>query len=813
MSEAVLLSRQSDEFRAVEYQLKLGLQGHPASDVNIWKVDNPNANVTFERRTANMLTLDCWTDCGDLDSSNRMDDVCRRGFLFPANGLGLPFHHGNIVLDDSVESFMESDAPETTSGKQNHFYIFSRVAVGRPYIIDEKSTDLKRPEGYDSLYISTKPLDRDQDGFISAEEYEAIAAHDGRDPSAYAHQYVVTDPSQVLPCYVVRFCADVDRSADNKEDNDPMKVYDRYDFFDPVLYQPVSLRDKMIGSHSMGEAATHKLVNLQDAYAAAVNDSKKVDPSVVAKKHEIMRELNKIDSKLRDINLNFATVEENLYVMLKHSLNTLKEEVNYKTKVLLSTELEFRRQLEQLDNCEQWMDRQRMELNETDFLQAWKLHTSMTAKLCQEISSETAILDRLTSDLKIKGTVSIVNGNGDPLMSKGGEATRGAGVGASEGTTDLRQLVFADANAGATSVMGNTKKSLVGSGASDILKHSISLVNDRETNPTKIQPSASTSGLGGMSYTPPNFLSKSESKEARADADAWANSLEKSGLGPGSNNKNDLGSGMNSNDINYPAPPTLAKNDHEQLYTKHPMGVNPSMMPPSPANVSGYQPARVMSQQIGQRFSQYSLSNLATRKRRQLNATVNPAQVFQGSSIVAAEHAENLYYSLPFISSMPETSMVYSTRLHERSIRTLQTNVRNVMSPTMVVVRSGEYVFGGYATDPWQFDGNRAGNPKGFIFSLTLDVKIPYHGRQKDGQSSVMGSNSGRSHDCMWSGPDFLSFGIKDLVLRGDFRVCSSEIEHSYSIGCDIGSLEARSFLAGSSVFVADEIEVWSVKF
>jgi len=98
----------------------------------------------------------------------------------------------------------------------------------------------------------------------------------------------------------------------------------------------------------------------------------------------------------------------------------------------------------------------------------------------------------------------------------------------------------------------------------------------------------------------------------------------------------------------------------------------------------------------------YCLRSLANRKRRQLNVDPNVADMFQGSSIVTAEHANTLYYSLPFISSLPETNMVYSTRMHERSIRTLQSNVKNCMSPTMVIVRSGEYVFGGYATDPWR---------------------------------------------------------------------------------------------------------------
>jgi hypothetical protein len=146
--------------------------------------------------------------------------------------------------------------------------------------------------------------------------------------------------------------------------------------------------------------------------------------------------------------------------------------------------------------------------------------------------------------------------------------------------------------------------------------------------------------------------------------------------------------------------------------------------------------------------------------------------------------------------------------MHERNIRTLQQSVAGVMGPTMVIIRSGEYTFGGYASDQWKFDGRRAGNPKGYLFSLTLDTKIPYHGRQKDSQSGIMG---GGKQDCMWAGPDFLGFGIKDLCLRGDFRMCTSEIEHSYSVGLDIGGVEAKSFLAGSNVWVADEVEVWSV--
>jgi len=115
----------------------------------------------------------------------------------------MSFNHGIIKLDDSVETFGDGD-PENTSGKQQHFYIISDVGVGRPYIVDNDNGNSQRtrPEGYDSLYVSKKALDGNKDGFISAEEYEAVTMQDENEK--YEHEYVVTDPTQVLPRFVIR---------------------------------------------------------------------------------------------------------------------------------------------------------------------------------------------------------------------------------------------------------------------------------------------------------------------------------------------------------------------------------------------------------------------------------------------------------------------------------------------------------------------------------------------------------------------------------------------------------------------------------
>jgi len=550
--------------------------------------------------------------------------------------------------------------------------------------------------------------------------------------------------------------------------------------------------------------------------------------------------------------------------MLKKQLGTLKEEVNCKTKILLSTELELRRQLEQLDYADDWLERERAELEQTEFLQSWKLHGEMVSRMCQQVSQETNVLDGLSANLKVEGSVCIVNDDGKPLMCEaGGKEFSSAG----NGTTELRKQLFADANAGATTVTGNTKKNLVSGGAAEMLN---SAAKNNMPNVGAFPAAPMTSGIGGvqvrtrarltskrvvrgtlsdrlgmrcerlgtyysirkgaariwpahnalfcsplcshmcvgssntrfarslLQYQPPNFLSNVENRGLSSDNDAWTQSLEKS-----------MGVGMGNLNVGEMPPPPSAVSA-PTLYTP-PVANTPAVnLPPNPINLNNYQPARVM-QQVAGHFQQFSLTALAERKMKQLNVEPSEQMVFRGSSIVGPNEAKKLYYSIPFISTLPTTNLVYSTRMHERSIRTLQQAVANVMAPTMVIIRSGEYVFGGYATDQWRFDGGRGGNPKGFLYSVTLDMKIPYHGRQKDSQSGAMGGGAGRKHDCMWSGLDFMGFGIKDLCLRGDFRMCTSEIEHSYSVGLDMGSTEAKCFLAGSSVWVADEIEVWSV--
>src|SRR3546814_8688291 len=82
---------------------------------------------------------------------------------------------------------------------------------------------------------------------------------------------------QVHPTYVLRVY--LDPALQPKQPLGPGhdEAYDRYDFFDPVLYCPVSLRDRMIGSHSQGAPSSHRLIPLDEAYQNAVNEFEQSD--------------------------------------------------------------------------------------------------------------------------------------------------------------------------------------------------------------------------------------------------------------------------------------------------------------------------------------------------------------------------------------------------------------------------------------------------------------------------------------------------------------------------------------------------------
>lgn len=122
-----------------------------------------------------------------------------------------------------------------------------------------------------------------------------------------------------------------------------------------------------------------------------------------------------------------------------------------------------------------------------------------------------------------------------------------------------------------------------------------------------------------------------------------------------------------------------------------------------------------------------------------------------------------------------------------------------------MIIRSGDFRFGAYLSQPPLPTCVWSGSPACFIFSLTLDLKIPFHARH------VLGGESLQEPMAMFVQPDHLFLGNGDLSLEGDLRQGSTELENCYGLGIEEKSPEAQCLLAGTPFFTIDDLEAWAI--
>lgn len=189
------------------------------------------------------------------------------------------------------------------------------------------------------------------------------------------------------------------------------------------------------------------------------------------------------------------------------------------------------------------------------------------------------------------------------------------------------------------------------------------------------------------------------------------------------------------------------------------------------------------------------LSTMAARKIKKIGSELD-FRPFENSLILTDdEKARTLYFCLPF-KTTPEPHILFSTERDGRSISRMHQRIDN-LGVTIVLVKKGHHIFGGFAASKWNHSGKPFGDGTStFVFSVTHDAFLPFRARGDD-------------PFYLKADYDYLSFGGKDIMLANDFQTCSSEIENSYTAGFDIGSKEAKNYLAGVEKFSADIVEVW----
>ena len=208
--------------RDVELRLKLALWGRRYDDLEIHKIKNKHLRVQFENRnTKTNRVVITWTRSEESAST-----IARKGFEIEPEGKSFSVSSPNpclfennrrVLVDDDDDDKVEEKEESNNKEDSNIVTAFlCAVDVGKSIPVsrskDRTIDSVERPSESDSVHVCRKPLAELSDAFGNVVKSTSIQDYDKNNTSSqeviegdYDHTYVVYEPTQILPLYMVRF--------------------------------------------------------------------------------------------------------------------------------------------------------------------------------------------------------------------------------------------------------------------------------------------------------------------------------------------------------------------------------------------------------------------------------------------------------------------------------------------------------------------------------------------------------------------------------------------------------------------------------
>jgi hypothetical protein len=650
------------------------------------------------------------------------------------------------------------------------------------------------------------------------------------------------------------------------------------------------------------DTARKMIADMTAEYERAFAESQSPDPSLVERKRGVSEALAAIEERAHAVHDNATAVEEAIYQKMQELLQQLQDETAKKITALLAEELELRRQLEQLEWADSFIPVMQDSLPPAEFVAAWRQHVAYRSHLQLEQAAvnkaNCRALQDVQADLELSGQFTVVCSR---TSREAGGVLNPSGASLAQAFSTNSRLLrgpgYLEAGAGRSGfnyapnqqsvlALPDEPATAVGPSASGYDLNAMWSSQLREH--WKVSGGAASTDLPPLPAPYPGMLDEqqvqaagamSRAREAVVAAATRGYPDAPASVAPSVNNYVHFGVGALPAIGESKSEDSVVAASFKDRSSQRPPHLQEEPSPRPPSSVSTYSdvfpydggakpvsvaPPRAPSvapvtlpARLQQKLKQFSMKAEAERriKRQPGWGGVAGLSKFVDSKIIMGDAAAVLFACLP--PSQPgqgpedmETHLLYrSTDYPSPNIRDFAERFRDAsLPPTVILVKSGSFVFGGYAADSWIFDGQYGGNPRSFLFSVTHDCKIPYHGRvkgpeqesdaetarqyeqhQRNAYIAAMGYNpfvdfSGRAdvahlipklkpwvrHDCIRATDDSVQFGLKDLVLsvstlccvavcasyhspaivQSDFSECSSALEYSYGIGMTPSSPE-----------------------
>jgi len=747
--QLVPLAQLSEDFGLIEYQLQLQLSAPRLKIDECFLLKNPHIEAQFMNFCKTMSPqniTDVFVPTSALQQP--ISDIASKGIKVNPKS-GFKFRVGSFDIDRNQESIEVVKLTVALGNTLNFQAISSELS--HCAFADDIPTNSNLRSGYHSLCISE---DNDYVVFNSAQikTCHLIRFSGGSELTEYETKGDICDNCNSAPATLwcindqAKLCERCDLEIHSgsriREKHKRVTLSEarammefcphhedvRVEYYCTQCQTPVCIKCKMTGSHSKGDAASHVLIPIKEAYSEAVDAAQHEDPIFVRRKQAITDKLKMSDTRLRLILENAQNVEQEIMRIAKAAIEKSKILAGEKALVVRSSKRELERKLEELNNISRFISIQKSATGPLAFLRAFDRHSMIVANI--QGNNDLPLDIKVDGDLGVYGNIEVAPASdGKPI----------ARLPSQKSFTNIQSPVPPQ------KTQQSPRMSLT--------------LDEKPAIPKKdpvIQPKQNT---------PPSPIEEKQYSEPEEEILSSA-TFDDSPKKP----------------ITPPKPAPVIATFPSVQTTPTPQKKKPleskSAMKPRPEPISLVEMARKKEQK--------NLSKGIDMK----------FQPFDGSSILLKPNQRYvLYLCFPF-KAQPQTHLLFSTERDGRSIAKMHEMIDNI-GITVVIVKKGDFIFGGFAAAKWNTDEKPFGSgSSSFMFSVSLDAYIPYNPRVNDAC-------------CLYATKDTLTFGKYDLILADNFDGCSAMIENSYGIGFEQGSTEAQTFLAGEPVFKADSVEVW----
>lgn len=773
----------------------------------------------------------------DLTFDNNIQNVIQYGYSFKHTKGRMMFSTG--VIDNTMF--------QSQNNSNEYTFILTQVGVGRPYVCDDSSNMMSVPTGYDSFYIPPLPLDRNKDGEFSLSEYRAAACFNNRDPSLYSHKYIVLDSNQTCPKYLVKFTYNFNKQALYKS-----LAYEDVEYFDPVLFKHVSAKERKLAS-----ASTRLLIPVHNAYEQAIKNIyttkgadelfRVVDPLVKGKTQWIGKQLDIIDERIRLVNLNYAEETEKLTKAYNEAVEKLKNITEEKLEIILSAEIDLRRDEEHIAWINSYLKKQRDEcidclespmlsgaeknMARINFLKSLHFYSDFRNNWSKLKPAQRNLLGAISPDIDVVVDVKfiprIIEGAMAKIEVEDKPITNTSPTANTFKAKDLSILfnnTVANKNRSSTAptqvpLNSNLKKVIDMKNVQ--IKEAIAAAANSRTfplPPSIMQEGSIIPSSAGASYPmpmPTDFIKADihapKTIDVKKDYESQIFNIVGSSRGVAKSEVDSDVTSVFSESTQFSkrgmmTPQKIKSPSVRGSSSSNNRGKIETVGVTASASKNTRQSFSIQSlQKFTVSYKKFSLEVSAQRKISQIKSQNNISKIpgllaLQNSSILSSTDSSNIYFNLPFFSKVPDISLLYSTALHNRSLEEMYVRSMKHNGATFFIVRSGQFKFGAYLNQAVTLTNGWTGSATCFLYSLTLDLKIPYQSKLKDEEMKIFFGQ--------W---EKISMGDGDLVINQNLETGSSSLENSFGIGLKKDDYETQCLLAGGQQFTIDALEVWAV--